>query len=101
MPPGTIQNPFRYGIAVDDPYFIDREEEIKDFRRWLTSGQSLIIYSSRRYGKTSLILKLLKQLNAAGYKTVYIDFFKVYSRRRFIELYYRSGLENDYQDDTT
>jgi AAA+ ATPase superfamily predicted ATPase len=93
MPPGTIQNPFRYGIAVDDPYFIDREEEIKDFRRWLTSGQSLIIYSSRRYGKTSLILKLLKQLNAAGYKTVYIDFFKVYSRRRFIELYYRSVIE--------
>ena len=87
------QNPFRYGIAVDDPYFIDREQELKDFHQWLTSGQSLILYSSRRYGKTSLILKLLKHLDAAGYRTVYIDFFKVYSRQRFIELYYRSVIE--------
>ena len=93
MRPIKRQNPFRYGIAVDDPYFIDREQELKDFHQWLTSGQSLILYSSRRYGKTSLILKLLKQLDAAGYRTVYIDFFKVYSRQRFIELYYRSVIE--------
>ena len=93
MRPIKRQNPFRYGIAVDDPYFIDREQELKDFHQWLTSGQSLMLYSSRRYGKTSLILKLLKQLDAAGYRTVYIDFFKVYSRQRFIELYYRSVIE--------
>ena len=23
------ENPFRYGIAVDDPYFVDREQELK------------------------------------------------------------------------
>ena len=89
----TKKNPFRYGIAVDDPYFVDREQELRDLDQWLTSGQSLVIYSSRRYGKTSLILKLLKQLSKRGYKTVYVDFFKVYSRSKFAELYYRSILE--------
>ena len=83
-----MNNPFRYGIAVDEPYFIDREQEIKEFSGWLTSGQSLVVYSPRRYGKTSLILKILKNLQAEGYKTVYVDFFKVSSRRRFAELYY-------------
>lgn len=89
----TKKNPFRYGIAVDDPYFVDRVQELMDFDQWLTSGQSLVIYSSRRYGKTSLILKLLKQLEGRGYKTVYVDFFKVYSRSKFVELYYKSILE--------
>lgn len=83
-----IKNPFRYGIAVDDPYFIDREQEIKDYSGWLTSGQSLVIYSPRRYGKTSLVLRLLKKLRKQGYYTVYIDFFKISSKRRFAELYY-------------
>lgn len=83
-----MNNPFRYGIAVDEPYFIDREEEMRDFAKWLKSGQSLVVYSPRRYGKTSLILKILKNLRKEGYNTVYIDFFKVSSRRRFAEMYY-------------
>jgi AAA+ ATPase superfamily predicted ATPase len=87
------ENPFRYGIAVDDPYFIDREQEMKDYSKWLTTGQSLVIYSPRRYGKTSLILKLLKKLRKVGYYTVYIDFFKVSSRQRFAELYYTEILK--------
>lgn len=87
------ENPFRYGIAVDDPYFIDREQELKDYSKWLTSGQSLVIYSPRRYGKTSLMLKLLKKLKKEGYHTVYIDFFRVTSRRRFAELYYSEILK--------
>lgn len=82
------KNPFRYGIAVDDPYFVDREQEFSDLNRWLKSGQSIVMYSPRRYGKTSLMLKLLKNLKKQGYKTIYVDFFKVHSRLRFIELYY-------------
>ncbi len=88
-----MNNPFRYGIAVDEPYFIDREQEIKDFSRWLKTGQSLVVYSPRRYGKTSLMLKILKNLRKEGYNTVYIDFFKVSSRRRFAEMYYNEIIQ--------
>ena len=83
-----MENPFRYGIVVDDPYFIDRVNEIKDITLWLKSKQSLVIYSPRRYGKTSLILKTLNNLKTEGYNTIYIDFFKIHSRSQFIELYY-------------
>lgn len=83
-----MNNPFRYGIAVNDPYFIDREQEIKDFSTWLKSGQSLVVYSPRRYGKTSLILKLLHNLHEDGFSYIYVDFFKINSRRRFAEFYY-------------
>ncbi len=87
------RNPFRYGIAVDEPYFTDREQELSDLDQWLKSGQSIVIYSPRRYGKTSLMLKLLKNLGKQGYKTIYVDFFKVHSRLRFIELYYNEILK--------
>ena len=84
------QNPFRYGITVDDPYFVNRTEELIDYANWLKSGQSIVVYSPRRYGKTSLIKKVLKDLAKQGHPTIYIDFFKVNSRARFAELYYNS-----------
>ena len=52
------ENPFRYGIVVDDPYFIDREKEMAEIRLDLVSGNNLIITSPRRYGKTSMAMKL-------------------------------------------
>ena len=85
-----MMNPFRYGIAVDEPYFVNREQELSDFSVWLQSGQSLVVYSPRRYGKTSLVKKVLKELSAKGHPTVYIDFYKIHSRIRFAELYYKS-----------
>lgn len=83
-----MENPFRYGIVVDEPYFIDREDEMEDISLWLKSNQSLVIYSPRRYGKSSLILKTLKNLNKEKYHTIYLDFFKIHSRSQFVELYY-------------
>jgi hypothetical protein len=46
-------NPFRYGIIVDEPFFIDREDEQKDIYQWLSTKQSIVLYSPRRYGKSS------------------------------------------------
>ena len=33
-------NPFRYGIIVDEPFFIDREDEQKDIYQWLSTKQA-------------------------------------------------------------
>lgn len=83
-----MKNPFRYGIIVDEPFFINREEEQSDFTGWLKSGQRIVLYSPRRYGKSSLILKVINNLKRNGYKTVYVDFFRVHSKTRFVELFY-------------
>ena len=82
-----VENPFRYGKVVSEPYFIDREEEYNEIKRNLISGQNLILYSPRRYGKTSLIHKVLQNLESEGYNTIYLDFFRAPSLQKFIEIY--------------
>lgn len=81
------ENPFKYGQIVSGDYFADREKEIEEIKLDLLSGQNLIIYSPRRYGKTSLILKILEELRQRKLICIYVDLFKVFSKLRFAEVY--------------
>lgn len=55
------KNPFKFGTIVDAPYFTNRKEEIDKVKAVLKSDNHLIIISPRRFGKTSLIMKVLKE----------------------------------------
>ena len=81
------ENPFRYGIVVDDPYFINREKEMAEISLDLASGNNLIITSPRRYGKTSLVLKVINQLEQKGYPVIYLDFFRIPDLKQFMDTY--------------
>ncbi|MDI6794989.1 MAG: ATP-binding protein [bacterium] len=78
-------NPFKFGKVVTGEYFTDREEEIKTLSLDLKSGQNVILYSPRRYGKTSLILKLINDLKKEDYLCIYVDLFPVSSKRDFAQ----------------
>jgi uncharacterized protein len=80
-------NPFSYGTVVKEPYFFDRKEERERIVSTLAGGNNLVLYAPRRYGKTSLVMKVIEDLNALGYTSVYFDFMTVYSRESFIEVY--------------
>jgi len=82
-----MENPFVYGDVVKGKYFTDREEELKELKLDLSSGQNVLIFSPRRYGKTSLIIKVLDELNREGFITVYVDLFRVTSIQSFIKIY--------------
>jgi len=56
-------NPFKFGCIVDEPYFTIRREELKRIRSILESQVHLILMSPRKYGKTSLIGKILKEID--------------------------------------
>ncbi len=56
------KNPFKFGSIVEEPYFINRTEEIQKVKSVLNSENHLIVISPRRYGKTSLINKVVKEL---------------------------------------
>jgi len=84
-----IYNPFCYGKTVDGPFFYGRDRELEEIKLSMRNATNLIMYSPRRTGKSSLVIKALKDLEAEGHPTVYIDFFKVSSREKFIELYAR------------
>lgn len=82
-----MDNPFVYGKEVFGPAFTDRAEEFKELTRDLKHGQNVIIYSPRRYGKTSLIKKVLASLKKQGLITVYVDLYKATSKQKFIDIF--------------
>ncbi|MBU1147183.1 MAG: ATP-binding protein [Candidatus Omnitrophica bacterium] len=82
-----MENPFVYGDVVKGQYFTDREEELKELKLDLSSGQNVLIFSPRRYGKTSLIIKVLDELKKEGFIAVYVDLFRVTSIQSFIKIY--------------
>lgn len=56
-------NPFKFGSVVEEPYFTNRVQEAQQIKNLLQSPNHLILISPRRYGKTSLMMKVLKQLD--------------------------------------
>jgi len=84
-----MQNPFQYGKVVSEPYFTDREEEYLRLMDDVQNRHNVVLYSPRRYGKTSLLMKLAKHMAANGFNVVYLDFYRVGCKEDFIELYSR------------
>jgi len=82
-----MKNPFIYGEVVTGKDFADREIEMGEILRDLKDGQNIFLISPRRYGKTSLIVNALEQLQKEGFYTAYIDLFKVSSFKGLLEQY--------------
>lgn len=83
-------NPFVYGEQVGGENFCNRRREIKELTSEINSGQNLMIYSPRRFGKTSLIGEVLRNVKANGILTVYIDLFPVISEKDFVSIALKS-----------
>jgi AAA+ ATPase superfamily predicted ATPase len=77
-----MQNPFQYGKVVEAPFFTDRESVLHSMMDDLESGNNLVLYSPRRYGKTSLLNKVAQEMSLKGFKTIYIDFYRVTSIKK-------------------
>jgi len=90
-------NPFKYGTVVEEPFFFDRQDELKQIIETLKGGNNLVIYAPRRYGKTSLVIKAMHELEKDGYRCIYLDFMTVYSRESFIETYSKAILSRQSQ----
>jgi len=73
-------NPFKFGSVVDGPFFTDREEELAQIASYLNSENHLILISPRRFGKTSLIRKIV---NKSDRKFIFLDMQVVLSVEDF------------------
>ena len=82
-----MKNPFIFGDVVKGEYFTNREDEIKELTLDLLSGQNILLFSPRRYGKTSLILKVLDNLIKEDVIPVYVDLFRITSVHTFVKIY--------------
>ncbi len=89
-------NPFVYDRPLPPEEIIDREAEIELLLGLADSGQTARLSGPRRYGKTTLLRKLLAEADKRGMATVYVDFDRVVSLEgasERIELAYRRQLQ--------
>jgi AAA+ ATPase superfamily predicted ATPase len=68
-------NPFSVKVISPDGPFCDRISELKELSSYAKSAANVVIYSPRRYGKTSLVQRVQADVKKAGVLAVYIDFF--------------------------
>ncbi len=82
-----MKNPFVYGEIVTGENFCNRTREIKELVTDIINCQNVIIFSQRRYGKTSLIKLVLRKVKAKGILTFYVDLYPAINKSKFIEIY--------------
>ena len=84
-----MANPFKFGGEVSGCRFYDRTEDAKKMHRRLSDGSTnVVLYAPRRYGKTSLVLKVLEQFRTEdSIPGLLFDMTKASSLERFCTEY--------------
>jgi AAA+ ATPase superfamily predicted ATPase len=68
-----VVNPFRYGALALDEAFTDREGEIAELKADVESGQDVVIFAPRRYGKSSLMWRVAQELVENDVLVAHVD----------------------------
>ena len=84
-----MKNPFKFGKEVSGYQFYDRQEATRSLLRKLRDGSTnVVLFAPRRYGKTSLVLKVIEQLSRTdGVCGLCFDMTRVPTVERFCEEY--------------
>lgn len=85
-----MTNPFKFGEEVSGDDFCNREEEIVELCQDIRNSTNVLVYSPRRYGKTSLIKRVISDMSEEGFITVYVDLYPAISKEKFIQIYARA-----------
>ncbi|MFC1580095.1 ATP-binding protein, partial [Thermodesulfobacteriota bacterium] len=74
-----MANPFTLKVIPPDSDFCDRDHELEELSAHIRNRENVVLFSPRRYGKTSLIRRLQSVLSRQKAFTIYADFFMVTS----------------------
>jgi hypothetical protein len=88
-------SPFLFGRTVSDLGFTNREQDLDKLYKNLTQGINTMLISPRRWGKSSLVEKLILELKTKNpeIKVVNIDLFSVSSEEEFLEMFAREVIK--------
>ena len=89
-----MQEIFPVGVPVTGKNLIGREEEVVQCIAYLKNRQSVILISPRRYGKTSVMLEVLRRLKKEDFFIGDVDLFRVLTKRELAEKIVETTLEN-------
>ena len=81
-----MENPFSYTGIVKGKAFCNRETEQTELLGFIRGSQNILLYSHRRYGKSSLIFKLFERLDRQRPKfgTLYVELYGTLSEKDFV-----------------
>ena len=90
------------GRPVAGIQFIGREKEIQEIISYLKMGQSIVLIAPRRFGKTSLVLEVLRRMRKEKHYIGFIDVFEQIDLNQFsksivAEVLDNHGLKKTYQ----
>ena len=80
-----LSNPFRYGDLALDEAFTDREQEVEELRSDALNGQNVVVFAPRRYGKSSLVWRVVQQLIEEGALVAQVDLMKTPTKEKLAE----------------
>lgn len=72
-----MKNPFYLRVLPADAPFCDREKELYELFSHAKNRANVVIFSPRRYGKTSLVKRIQERLKNLDFLTIYVDLFGV------------------------
>lgn len=89
------ESPFIFGTTVSKHGFTNRELEVDKIYQNLTQGINTMLISPRRWGKSSLVERVLSEIKHKNesIKVVSIDLFSVGSEEEFLELFAREVIK--------
>ena len=81
--------PFNYGKLAEDNFFTNRTKEVKWLKKQIGAGINCMLISPRRWGKSSLILRVSEQMKIENKKVVFcfVDLYNIRTEKEFLELY--------------
>lgn len=77
---------FIFGRPVEGEFFTDREAETARLKANFHGGVNTFLLSPRRWGKTSLVRKVMKEVESKDIKVVFVDVFKCRTALEFSEV---------------
>lgn len=79
-----MHNPFRYGVPVSGEYYLARPELVKKLIPYAISGQNILLFGPRRFGKTSFLQEFAAEFSQRDIDVLMIDTYPITSHRDFL-----------------
>ena len=72
-----MQNPFYLRVLPVDAPFCNRAKELDELTSHARNKANVVLFSPRRYGKTSLVKRVQERAKKEGVVTIYVDFLGI------------------------
>lgn len=87
----SSKNPFKFGDPVEGDYYLPRQELSKAVIHFLENRIPVVLIGPRRFGKTSFVCNLLRELEEQSYSSLFVDIFNITSHRDFLQQLLRAS----------